>query len=132
MLPGYKRKNLVQNSDDSLKCFLQKFLFGNHQPILFDAEMNNVYQGLWRAGFGKKLKNVPCVDRVNGFVKIGIAGEHHSHGIGCDFFNPAEKFNAVHFGHLEVGYNDGIRSAVSDGFQPFFGSLGGIQMKFFS
>ena len=100
------------------------FLFGDDGPMLGQAEVDGACQLLLLAWLGQKPENVAFVDRGDGRVEVGKAGEQHSYRVRRFSSHSSQELGAVHARHAHVGDDDCEWSIFLGHGQPFFPALG--------
>ena len=69
--------------------------------------------------FAQKSENGTLINSVHGSLLIRVAGEHDANRLRSLLPDAFQKFDAVHYRHPHVGYDDGVRSAFVERAQPF-------------
>ena len=98
--------------------------FGMDQPVLIDAVLDHAEQRFRVAGFEQEAEHAAFVHGGDGRFEIGLAGEHHAHGLRGDLVDLGEETRAVHVRHAHVGDHHGERTLRADDVEPR-GTAGG-------
>jgi len=100
-----------------------------HHQIRFAQHFSDRVEQFFPAPrLGQIPVNPPAVDRVDDRVRVRVARQQHTQGVGADVAGLRKKLHPGHAGHELVGNNQGnIRRFFQDG-QRFFRGAGRAQI----
>ena len=115
--------------DTSRQSFFKKFPLRGDQPMLTNTGIDPLGQFFGGAGLSVETKDVALVDRVDGGLLIGIAGQHDAGGVWRLLFEGFQRLHTIHTWHTHVTDDDCERSLLFVRVQRCCTAFGGYNMK---
>jgi hypothetical protein len=87
----------------------EQFLLGRHQAVQLDCAGDLVEEDLGRARLGQEPVDLALVDRLDGRLGVGLAGQQDANDVRVPGTDAGQEGRAVHLRHPHVGNDDGHR-----------------------